>query len=69
MRIGLTSSFVDDQHLAERFRTQVHGLKVKTSAPTARVGFKESGPRSRRRSKHAVGPATPSVGQSQGGPR
>jgi catechol 2,3-dioxygenase-like lactoylglutathione lyase family enzyme len=33
MRIGLTSTFVDDQDQAERFYTQVLGFKVKTSAP------------------------------------
>jgi catechol 2,3-dioxygenase-like lactoylglutathione lyase family enzyme len=33
MRIGLTSIFVDDQDQAERFYTDVLGLKVKTSAP------------------------------------
>jgi catechol 2,3-dioxygenase-like lactoylglutathione lyase family enzyme len=33
MRIGLTSIFVDDQDQAERFYTEVLGLKVKTSAP------------------------------------
>jgi predicted enzyme related to lactoylglutathione lyase len=33
MRIGLVSIFVDDQDHAERFYTQVLGLKVKTSAP------------------------------------
>ena len=33
MRIGLTSVFVDDQDQAERFYTEVLGLKVKTSAP------------------------------------
>jgi catechol 2,3-dioxygenase-like lactoylglutathione lyase family enzyme len=33
MRIGLTSIFVDDQDRAERFYTQVLGLKVKTNAP------------------------------------
>jgi catechol 2,3-dioxygenase-like lactoylglutathione lyase family enzyme len=33
MRIGLTSIFVDDQDQAERFYTQVLGLKVKTNAP------------------------------------
>jgi catechol 2,3-dioxygenase-like lactoylglutathione lyase family enzyme len=33
MRIGLTSIFVDDQEQAERFYTEVLGLKVKTSAP------------------------------------
>jgi catechol 2,3-dioxygenase-like lactoylglutathione lyase family enzyme len=33
MRIGLTSINVQDQ--AERFYTQVLGLRVKTSAPTA----------------------------------
>jgi catechol 2,3-dioxygenase-like lactoylglutathione lyase family enzyme len=32
MRIGLTSIFVDDQDKAERFYTEVLGLKVKTSA-------------------------------------
>jgi hypothetical protein len=69
MRTGLTSGFADDQHRAERFCTQVPGLTVKTSAPTARAGSKESGPRSCRRPKHAAGPATPSAGQSQGGPR
>ena len=33
MRIGLTSTFVDDQDQAEQFYTQVLGFKVKTSAP------------------------------------
>jgi catechol 2,3-dioxygenase-like lactoylglutathione lyase family enzyme len=33
MRIGLVSVFVDDQDRAERFYTEVLGLKVKTSAP------------------------------------
>jgi catechol 2,3-dioxygenase-like lactoylglutathione lyase family enzyme len=33
MRIGLTSIFVDDQDQAERFYTEILGLKVKTSAP------------------------------------
>jgi catechol 2,3-dioxygenase-like lactoylglutathione lyase family enzyme len=33
MRIGLTAIFVDDQDQAERFYTQVLGLKVKTNAP------------------------------------
>jgi len=33
MRIGLTSIFVDDQDRAERFYTEVLGLKVKTNAP------------------------------------
>jgi len=33
MRIGLTSIFVDNQDRAERFYTEVLGLKVKTSAP------------------------------------
>jgi catechol 2,3-dioxygenase-like lactoylglutathione lyase family enzyme len=33
MRIGLTGIFVDDQDRAERFYTQVLGLKVKTNAP------------------------------------
>jgi catechol 2,3-dioxygenase-like lactoylglutathione lyase family enzyme len=33
MRIALTSIFVDDQDQAERFYTEVLGLKVKTSAP------------------------------------
>jgi catechol 2,3-dioxygenase-like lactoylglutathione lyase family enzyme len=33
MRIGLTSIFVDDQDQAERFYTEVLGLKVKTNAP------------------------------------
>jgi catechol 2,3-dioxygenase-like lactoylglutathione lyase family enzyme len=32
MRIGLTGIFVDDQDRAERFYTEVLGLKVKTSA-------------------------------------
>jgi len=32
MRIGLTGIFVDDQDRAERFYTQVLGLKVKTNA-------------------------------------
>lgn len=39
MRIGLTGIFVDDQDKAERFYTQVLGLKVKTNAaysPTER---------------------------------
>jgi len=35
MRIGLTGIFVDDQDHAERFYTQVLGLKVKTNSPTA----------------------------------
>jgi catechol 2,3-dioxygenase-like lactoylglutathione lyase family enzyme len=33
MRIGLTSIFVDDQDQAERFYTEILGLKVKTNAP------------------------------------
>jgi catechol 2,3-dioxygenase-like lactoylglutathione lyase family enzyme len=33
MRIGLTGIFVDDQDKAERFYTEVLGLKVKTDAP------------------------------------
>jgi predicted enzyme related to lactoylglutathione lyase len=33
MRIGLASIFVDDQDEAERFYTEVLGLKIKTSAP------------------------------------
>ncbi len=33
MRIGLTGIFVDDQDQAERFYTEVLGLKVKTNAP------------------------------------
>jgi len=33
MRIGLTGIFVDDQDKAERFYTEVLGLRVKTSAP------------------------------------
>jgi catechol 2,3-dioxygenase-like lactoylglutathione lyase family enzyme len=33
MRIGLTSIFVDDQDRAERFYTEVLGLRVKTSGP------------------------------------
>jgi catechol 2,3-dioxygenase-like lactoylglutathione lyase family enzyme len=33
MRIGLVSVYVDDQDQAERFYTQVLGLRVKTSAP------------------------------------
>ena len=33
MRIGLTSIFVDDQDQAERFYTEVLGLRVKTSSP------------------------------------
>jgi catechol 2,3-dioxygenase-like lactoylglutathione lyase family enzyme len=33
MRIGLTGIFVDDQDHAERFYTQVLGLKVKTNLP------------------------------------
>ena len=33
MRIGLTSIFVDDQDKAEKFYTEVLGLRVKTSAP------------------------------------
>jgi catechol 2,3-dioxygenase-like lactoylglutathione lyase family enzyme len=33
MRIGLTGIFVDDRDRAERFYTEVLGLKVKTSAP------------------------------------
>jgi catechol 2,3-dioxygenase-like lactoylglutathione lyase family enzyme len=33
MRIGLTGIYVDDQDRAERFYTQVLGLKVKTNAP------------------------------------
>jgi catechol 2,3-dioxygenase-like lactoylglutathione lyase family enzyme len=32
MRIGLTGIFVDDQDRAERFYTEVLGLKVKTNA-------------------------------------
>src|SRR5215204_6499202 len=32
MRIGLTGIFVDDQDKAERFYTEVLGLKVRTSA-------------------------------------
>jgi catechol 2,3-dioxygenase-like lactoylglutathione lyase family enzyme len=32
MRIGLTSIFVDDQDQAERFYTEVLGLKIKTNA-------------------------------------
>jgi catechol 2,3-dioxygenase-like lactoylglutathione lyase family enzyme len=35
MRIGLVSIYVDDQGKAERFYTDVLGLQVKTSAPTA----------------------------------
>ena len=33
MRIGLTSVFVDDQDRAERFYTEVVGLRVKTNVP------------------------------------
>jgi len=33
MRIALTSIYVDDQDKAERFYTEVLGLKTKTSAP------------------------------------
>ena len=33
MRIGLTSIYVDDQDKAERFYTEVLGLRVKTNAP------------------------------------
>jgi catechol 2,3-dioxygenase-like lactoylglutathione lyase family enzyme len=33
MRIGLTGIFVDDQDKAERFYTEVLGLKIKTNAP------------------------------------
>jgi catechol 2,3-dioxygenase-like lactoylglutathione lyase family enzyme len=33
MRIGLTGIYVDDQDHAERFYTEVLGLKVKTNAP------------------------------------
>jgi predicted enzyme related to lactoylglutathione lyase len=33
MRVGLTSVFVDDQDRAERFYTEVLGLKVKSNAP------------------------------------
>jgi catechol 2,3-dioxygenase-like lactoylglutathione lyase family enzyme len=33
MRIGLTGIFVDDQDRAERFYTEVLGLKVKTNLP------------------------------------
>jgi catechol 2,3-dioxygenase-like lactoylglutathione lyase family enzyme len=33
MRIGLTGIFVDDQDRAERFYTEVLGLKVKTNMP------------------------------------
>ena len=33
MRIGLTGIFVDDQDRAEKFYTEVLGLKVKTNAP------------------------------------
>jgi catechol 2,3-dioxygenase-like lactoylglutathione lyase family enzyme len=33
MRIGLTGIFVDDQDHAERFYTEVLGLKIKTNAP------------------------------------
>jgi catechol 2,3-dioxygenase-like lactoylglutathione lyase family enzyme len=33
MKIGLTSIFVDDQDLAERFYTEVIGLQVKTNMP------------------------------------
>jgi catechol 2,3-dioxygenase-like lactoylglutathione lyase family enzyme len=33
MRIGLAGIFVDDQDRAERFYTEVLGLKVKTNAP------------------------------------
>ena len=33
MRIGLTSIFVDDQDQAERFYTEILGLKIKTNAP------------------------------------
>jgi catechol 2,3-dioxygenase-like lactoylglutathione lyase family enzyme len=33
MRIGLTGIYVDDQDRAERFYTEVLGLKVKTNAP------------------------------------
>jgi catechol 2,3-dioxygenase-like lactoylglutathione lyase family enzyme len=35
MRIGLTGIYVDDQDRAERFYTEVLGIKVKTNAPTA----------------------------------
>jgi len=37
MRMGLVSIFVDDQDRAEQFYTQVLGLQVKESAPTARA--------------------------------
>jgi catechol 2,3-dioxygenase-like lactoylglutathione lyase family enzyme len=33
MRIGLTGIFVDDQDHAERFYTEILGLKIKTNAP------------------------------------
>jgi catechol 2,3-dioxygenase-like lactoylglutathione lyase family enzyme len=33
MQIGLTSIFVDDQDQAERFYTEVLGLRIKTDAP------------------------------------
>jgi predicted enzyme related to lactoylglutathione lyase len=33
MRIGLTSIYVDDQDKAERFYTEVLGLRIKTDAP------------------------------------
>jgi predicted enzyme related to lactoylglutathione lyase len=33
MRIGLTGIYVDDQDRAERFYTEVLGLKVKTNTP------------------------------------
>jgi len=38
MRIGLTGIFVDDQDKAERFYTQVLGLKVKTNAAYSPTG-------------------------------
>jgi catechol 2,3-dioxygenase-like lactoylglutathione lyase family enzyme len=33
MRIGLTSIYVDDQDKAERFYTEILGLRIKTNAP------------------------------------
>jgi catechol 2,3-dioxygenase-like lactoylglutathione lyase family enzyme len=36
MRIGLTSIYVDDQDKAERFYTEILGLRIKTNAPYGR---------------------------------
>jgi catechol 2,3-dioxygenase-like lactoylglutathione lyase family enzyme len=56
MRIGLVSIFVDDQDQAERFYTEVLGLQVKDSAPTARTS---AGPRSPPRSPMGWIPGNP----------